>query len=109
MNILKKDISSSDARIVFSSVVDEKGRIVIPASIRRSLGFDKGYNIELDLLLSERCIVIRGRSSLIGKTSDGGSDELGSRTDCDIRLPVDFPSYGPSGKNGKENKNIRQG
>ncbi|MBI2579452.1 MAG: AbrB/MazE/SpoVT family DNA-binding domain-containing protein [Candidatus Aenigmarchaeota archaeon] len=39
--------------------VDEKGRIVLPATIRRTLGLEKGEKLYLDMVISENIIVMR--------------------------------------------------
>ena len=40
-------------------IIDEKGRILLPAAIRRTLGLEKGEKLRLEMAISENIVVMR--------------------------------------------------
>ncbi|MBI2172927.1 MAG: AbrB/MazE/SpoVT family DNA-binding domain-containing protein [Candidatus Aenigmarchaeota archaeon] len=46
--------------------IDEKGRILLPAAIRRTLGLEKGEKLRLEMAISENIVVMR-RSGIYEK------------------------------------------
>jgi AbrB family looped-hinge helix DNA binding protein len=40
---------SSPSQVTFSSVIDQRGRIIIPSDIRRSFGLSQGFKVEFSM------------------------------------------------------------
>ena len=76
----KKDLSSPDS-ILFSAILDDKGRVVIPASIRNR--FNLGFNSQVLLELK-----VNGRDSTMGSVSVCGTEEAGSNPARDPKIYI---------------------
>ena len=52
----KRGLSSS---CYIQVTIDEKGRILLPAYIRRTLGLDKGEKLRVEMLISDNIMILR--------------------------------------------------
>ena len=68
----KRDLSSPDS-ILFSAILDDKGRVVIPASVRNR--FNLGFNSQVLLEFKKK---INGCDSTMDSVSVCGTKEAGS-------------------------------
>ena len=69
---LKKDLSNPSS-IVFSAILDDKGRVVIPASIRNR--FDLNFNSQVLLEFKKK---FNGCDSVMDSVSACGAEDVGS-------------------------------
>ena len=94
-----RDLTRPDS-VRFSAIIDDKGRISIPADIRKTICLNKGDSLGLFLSVSDRSVLLRNGcsgpmvnrraegASVRSKTSDCGSDNLGSNPSCGPRRKV---------------------
>ncbi|MBI5347592.1 MAG: AbrB/MazE/SpoVT family DNA-binding domain-containing protein [Candidatus Aenigmarchaeota archaeon] len=69
------------SRCVFSSRIDEKGRIVIPAPVRATLGLGKGTKVKIELSVLASEIIFRidkGCSGVMAGSSRFSTEDCGS-------------------------------
>ena len=78
-------------------IIDSKGRISIPADIRRSLGLGSGNRVLLDFDLEKDVIMLFG-GSWSSKVNDGRSGVNTSIRDCESLGPGVNPGSGPEKK-----------
>ena len=69
---------SSPASVKRFVRIDSKGRISIPADVRRSLGLEFGSEVELVLDLEKGMFFVNGQVGVIGSMRDCGSFGPGS-------------------------------